>query len=195
MSGCEGDRSSRAAGWSSINLAVNSCGVNSDLKGLPMADNQSKLAGRYQRIADQLMELLDQGPKQTDDPIARMSTACALLAGKMPHFFWTGFYLLKEGKLVVGPYQGPLACAVLPGPEGVCWAAVNRNETVIVPDVHAFAGHVACDSRSNSEIVVPLREPAGNIIGVLDVDSEQPAAFGLADQEGLEKITAWIMGC
>nr|MEE4267205.1 GAF domain-containing protein [Candidatus Krumholzibacteria bacterium] len=159
-----------------------------------MATAADKLAARYDRIAGQLEELLDQGPKQTEDPIARMATACALLSAKMPHFFWTGFYLLKEGKLVVGPYQGPLACAVLPGPEGVCWAAVQQKATVLVPDVHAFPGHVACDSRSQSEIVVPLREPAGNVIGVLDVDSDQPDAFGPVDQAGLEKITAWIMG-
>lgn len=159
-----------------------------------MATNQEKLGARYDRIHQQLVDLLDSGPKQTDDPIARMATVCALLAAKMPHFFWTGFYLLKDRKLVVGPYQGPLACAVLPGPEGVCWAAVNQKQTLVVPDVHAFSGHVACDSRSQSEIVVPLREPAGNIVGVLDVDADQPDAFGRADQMGLEKIVAWVMG-
>ena len=160
-----------------------------------MAASQEQLAARYQRIVKQLSELLDSGPKQTDDPIARMATICALLAGKIPHFFWTGFYLLKEGKLVVGPYQGPLACAVLPGPEGVCWAAVSGKESIIVPDVHAFAGHVACDSRSNSEIVIPLREPAGNIIGVLDVDSDQLDAFTEADRVGLEAIVDLVMSC
>ena len=160
-----------------------------------MAPSQDKLAARYDRIHQQLTELLDSGAKQTDDAIARMATIAALLAGKMPHFFWTGFYLLKGGKLVVGPYQGPLACAVLPGPEGVCWAAFNKGESIIVPDVHAFAGHVACDSRSSSEIVVPLRDAAGNIIGVLDVDSDQPDAFTQADRVGLEKIVDLVMGC
>ena len=157
-----------------------------------MADNNDRLAARYERIHQQLHDLLNEGPKRTRDPIARMATICALLAGKMPHFFWTGFYLLKDDKLVVGPYQGPLACAVLPGPDGVCWAAVNRGQSVLVEDVHAFPGHVACDSRSNSEVVVPVRDGHGRIVGVLDVDSDRPAAFGEADRAGLEKIVTLL---
>jgi L-methionine (R)-S-oxide reductase len=157
-----------------------------------MATSQEQLAARYERVHQQLAELLNTGPKRTADQVARMATICALLTGKMPHFFWTGFYLLKDGKLVVGPYQGPLACAVLPGPEGVCWAAVNRAESIIVPDVHAFAGHVACDSRSNSEIVVPVRDVEGNIIGVLDVDSDRKDAFSEVDRVGLEKLVALV---
>lgn len=145
--------------------------------------------GRYARIADQLAELF----VKTDDPLARMATAVAVLHHKMPHFFWTGFYLLDEQVLLVGPYQGPLACAVLEGPEGVCWAGIERAETVIVPDVHAFPGHVACDGRSNSEIVVPLRDAAGGVVGVLDVDSTEPDAFGEADREGLERIVGMIL--
>jgi GAF domain-containing protein len=121
-----------------------------------------------------------------------MATSCALLHHKMPHFFWTGFYLLRDGALVVGPYQGPLACAVLPAPEGVCWAGVRDGATLIVPDVHSFPGHVACDSRSRSEIVVPLRDAAGAVVGVLDVDSERPDAFGPVDRIGLERIVALI---
>ncbi len=147
-----------------------------------------KLAGRYNRIAKQLAELF----LKNEDPIARMATICALLHHKMPSFFWTGFYRLENGQLVVGPYQGPLACAVLPGPEGVCWAAVQKKKTLIVADVHAFAGHVACDERSKSEIVVPVKEPAGNIIAVLDVDSDQLDSFGETDRLGLEKITNLI---
>lgn len=153
-----------------------------------MATTEAQLTARYDRIYEQLDALLNTGPKQTEDPIARMATICALLAGKMPHFFWTGFYLHKGQQLVVGPYQGPLACAVLPGPEGVCWAAFSENQSLLVPDVHAFPGHVACDSRSQSEIVVPVREPAGNAVGVLDVDSDQADAFSEADRVGLEKI-------
>ena len=160
-----------------------------------MAVSPEQLSARYQRVHEQLSDLLNTGPKQTEDPVARMATIAALLAGKMPHFFWTGFYLLKEGRLVIGPYQGPLACAVLPGPEGVCWAAINQKKSIIVEDVHTFAGHVACDSRSRSEIVVPLREPAGNIIGVLDVDSDQTGAFSEVDRLGLEKIVDLVMGC
>jgi GAF domain-containing protein len=154
----------------------------------PVAD---PLAGRYERIAAQLHELFTAGPKATDDAVARMATACALLHHKMPHFFWTGFYLLRDGKLVVGPYQGPLACAVLPGPDGVCWSGVRGEATVIVPDVHAFPGHVACDARSRSEIVVPLRRD-GAVVGVLDVDAERPDAFGPVDAVGLERILALI---
>jgi L-methionine (R)-S-oxide reductase len=150
----------------------------------------AQLAARYERIFTQLVELF----AENDDPVARMATISALLHHKMPHFFWTGFYRLIAGKLYVGPYQGPLACAVLAGPEGVCWACVNKRESILVPDVHAFEGHVACDARSQSEIVVPVREPWGNVIAVLDVDSDQPDAFTEVDRIGLEKIVALVMG-
>ena len=153
-----------------------------------MASKNKQLAGRYGRIARQLEELFTTGPKATDDPIARMASIAAVLHHKMPHFFWTGFYRRSGEQLVVGPYQGPLACAVLPGRQGVCWTCVLQGEAIIVPDVHAFPGHVACDSRSQSEIVIPIREPAGNIVAVLDVDSEQPDAFGETDRAGLEEI-------
>ncbi|MBU8869250.1 MAG: GAF domain-containing protein [Gemmatimonadales bacterium] len=153
-----------------------------------MAQESTQLADRYRRIAQQLEELFNTGPKATDDPIARMASTAALLQHKMPHFFWTGFYRREDGRLVVGPYQGPLACAILPGREGVCWACVQRKESIIVPDVHAFGGHVACDSRSQSEIVIPVREPAGNIVAVLDVDSDQPDAFSETDRMGLTRI-------
>ena len=109
-------------------------------------ETQNRLEGRYRRLYSQLRELL---PK-SQDGIAHMATVAALLHHKIPHYFWTGFYLLKAGRLVVGPYQGPVACQVLEGPEGVCWAGVRRRETVVVPDVHLFPGHVACDSRSRS---------------------------------------------
>jgi GAF domain-containing protein len=148
-----------------------------------------QLAARYHRIHDQLVELF----AENDDATARMATISALLHHKMPHYFWTGFYRLIAGKLYVGPYQGPLACAVLPGPEGVCWACVKKRESILVPDVHVFEGHVACDARSQSEIVVPVREPGGNVVAVLDVDSDQPDAFCEVDREGLEKIVALVM--
>lgn len=114
-----------------------------------------------------------------------MATACAVLHHKQPHFFWTGFYRLQDSELVVGPYEGPLACSELAGPQGVCWAAVTNGASVVVADVHAFPGHVACDSRSQSEIVVPVRDAHGNIVAVLDVDSDRPAAFSDVDREGL----------
>ena len=152
----------------------------------PTTDRQ--LTDRYGRIHDQLADLL----KKTDDPTARMATIVAVLHHKMPHYFWTGFYRLMDGKLVVGPYQGPLACAILDGPDGVCWAAVQRGETVVVPDVHAFPGHVACDSRSRSEIVVPVRDQAGRITAVLDVDSTTPDAFTDTDATALGRLTPLI---
>ena len=151
-------------------------------------------AGRYERIRAQLLDQLTQGAKATDDPIARMATIAALLHGKQAHFFWTGFYRRDGDRLVVGPYQGPLACAVLPGFDGVCWAAMQRGESVLVADVHAFAGHVACDARSKSEIVVPVRDRSGEIAAVLDVDSDQPDAFDEVDRAGLESIVELVYG-
>ncbi len=150
---------------------------------------------RYQRIGRQLAELF---PK-TADPIARMATLAALLHHKMPGFSWTGFYLLRPAKtlggepeLVVGPYQGPLACLWLPPHQGVCWAGVDRGQPVVVPDVHAFPGHIACDPRSRSEVVVPVRDQEGRIVGVLDIDSTKPAHFDHTDAEELEKLVALI---
>jgi L-methionine (R)-S-oxide reductase len=143
---------------------------------------------RYGRVAEQLRELF----VSTRDPMARMATAAALLHGKMSGFFWTGWYLLRDGELTVGPYQGSLACLVLPAHQGVCWAGLDRGEPLIVPDVHAFPGHIACDSRSRSEIVIPLRDASGAVVGVLDVDSERPAHFDDADRAGLEAIAALI---
>jgi GAF domain-containing protein len=146
------------------------------------------LAPRYQRICAQLGELLPKTANRT----ARMATIAALLHHKMPHFFWTGFYLLDEGELTVGPYQGSLACLVLDKGKGVCWAGVERRETVIVPDVHKFPGHIACDSRSRSEIVVPLFNAKKEVWGVLDVDSRSLDAFDHVDKEWLEKIVRMI---
>jgi GAF domain-containing protein len=145
-------------------------------------------AHRYIRVAEQLRELF----VSTRDPMARMATAAALLHAKMNGFFWTGWYLLNDGELTVGPYQGSLACLVLPAHQGVCWAGIDRGEALIVPDVHAFPGHVACDSRSRSEIVIPLRDASGAVVGVLDVDSERPGHFDEADREGLEAVAALI---
>jgi len=150
------------------------------------ADN--KRAGRYRRIVGQLDELY----VKIADPISRMGSAAALLHHKMPHFFWTGFYRLVDEDLIVGPYQGPLACMVLERHAGVCWAAIDRGESILVPDVHAFPGHIACDSRSRSEVVVLLRDCTDGIRGVLDVDSETPDVFTAADVEGLERIAAMI---
>lgn len=147
-----------------------------------------KKQGRYGRIYTQLTILL----QKSNDQHARMATVVAVLHHKMEYFFWTGFYMLSDDELIVRGYQGPVACQVLEKNKGVCWAGINTGETVVVEDVHQFPGHIACDSRSNSEIVVPLRSEEGEIIGVLDVDSQEKASFDEVDAHWLEKIVALI---
>jgi L-methionine (R)-S-oxide reductase len=151
-----------------------------------MEDTKKK--GRYQRIQKQLEDLLP----LTRDPLARMASICAVLHHKMDHYFWTGFYLLKAGKLTVGPYQGPVACQELEKDRGVCWAAVNGAAPVLVPDVHAFPGHIACDSRSRSEITLPVFDQNGEIVAVFDVDSDRPDSFSEVDRLALEEILKLI---
>lgn len=123
---------------------------------------------------------------------ARFATASCLLAEAFkPRFFWTGFYEVdphKPDELVVGPYQGTLGCLRIPFGKGVCGTAAATLETQLVSDVHAFPGHIACDSRTNSEIVVPVLNADGDLVAVLDVDSESPDAFDEVDQAGLENI-------
>jgi len=143
---------------------------------------------RYERIFHQIEGLIKDYPW----PVARMATIAAVLHHKFDYYFWTGFYLLTEGELIVGPYQGPVACIILKKDSGVCWAGINQGKTIIVPDVHQFPGHIACDSRSNSEIVIPLKNKSGIIIGVMDVDSKDLDAFNEIDALWLEKITGLI---
>ena len=121
-----------------------------------------------------------------------MATIVSILHHKLPHYFWTGFYIYTDHDLIVGPYQGPLACQVLEREKGVCWSGFLNKKTIIVPDVHKFPGHIACDSRSNAEIVVPLIEKDGKAWGVLDVDSKTRDAFSTIDQHWLEKIVRLI---
>ncbi len=130
-------------------------------------------------------------------PTARQATVAAMLAAAFERFFWTGFYLVdpeKPDELVVGPYQGTLGCLRIAFGRGVCGTAAAEQRTVIVPDVEAFPGHIACDARSKSEIVVPALDPEGRLIGVLDVDSTELAAFDEADAAGLERILAQTFG-
>jgi L-methionine (R)-S-oxide reductase len=150
--------------------------------------DDKKKEGRYSRIYDQLKGLL----AKTEDPLARMASVCAVLNHKMDYYFWTGFYLLKEGKLIVGPYQGPVACQELEKDKGVCWAAVNSGAPILVADVHAFPDHISCDSRSLSEITVPVFNGQGEIVAVFDVDSDQAEAFTPVDQGALSEIMALI---
>ena len=147
-----------------------------------------KKKNRYQRIFDQLAGLLEPHNNQ----LAAMATINAVLINKFDYFFWMGFYLLQDGDLIVGPYQGPVACIKLKKDTGVCWAGIDQKKTIIVPDVHDFPGHIACDSRSNSEIVVPLKDKTGKIMGVLDVDSKELNSFDESDKEGLEHILTLI---
>ncbi len=121
------------------------------------------------------------------DLIANASNTAALIYDALPDLNWAGFYLYKEGELVLGPFQGKPACVRIAIGKGVCGTAAERRETVIVEDVHAFPGHIACDSASNSEIVVPLLRGA-ELLGVLDVDSPKLRRFGQADQRGLEAL-------
>lgn len=146
--------------------------------------DKKKKEGRYQRMQKQIEEIL----KKTDDKYARMSTIIAVLHNKMEYFFWTGYYFLKNDKLIVGQYQGPVACQELAKDTGVCWAGINQKKAIVVPDVEAFPGHIACDSRSKSEIVIPLKDNNNEIIGVLDVDSNEYNQFDEIDEKYLTQI-------
>ena len=143
-----------------------------------------KKEGRYQRLIKQIEKLMH----TCNNESSRRATIIALLHHKMDYFFWTGYYLLRDGALLVDHYQGPVACMKLSKDKGVCWAAINRQKTIVVEDVHSFPDHIACDSRSNSEIVVPLRNTEGEIVGVLDVDSSAKGSFDETDALYLEKI-------
>jgi L-methionine (R)-S-oxide reductase len=143
---------------------------------------------RYVRIHKQLEDLLG----KTNEPVCRMATINAVLHHKMDHFFWTGFYLLHEGELRVGPYQGPLACQILEKNKGVCWTSIHEGKTIIVPDVEKFPGHIACDTRSKSEITIPLKNAEGKISGVMDIDSREPANFDEEDAYHLERIISLV---
>ncbi len=144
-------------------------------------------AGRYAAVAQEIAAVLEGEPNLT----ARMATVAAMLAASFAHYFWTGFYVVdpdRPGELVVGPYQGTLGCLRIPFGRGVCGAAATTGRTQVVADVHGFPGHIACDSRSASEIVVPVFDRTGALIAVFDVDSEAPAAFDALDAGALEAI-------
>lgn len=129
-----------------------------------------------------------------EDVIALMASVVAVLHGGMPGFFWTGFYRLIDGELVIGPYQGTVGCLRIAMGRGVCGTAAATGETQVVADVHAFPGHIACDERSRSEIVVPLRDAAGILLGVLDIDSEEPGHFNGIDREELGELLGLVFG-
>ncbi len=150
-------------------------------------------AARYAEVAQEIAAVLEGEP----NGVARMATVASMLASSFEHFFWTGFYVVdpdKPQELVVGPYQGTLGCLRIAFGRGVCGAAAASGETQIVDDVHAFPGHIACDARSRSEIVVPVFGPDGRLIAVFDVDATEPAAFDRTDAEGLERILKATFG-
>lgn len=124
------------------------------------------------------------------DWLANLANAAAAVYEWVPGLNWAGFYLLRGGVLVLGPFQGRPACVRIAIGDGVCGTAVATGATQVVPDVHAFPGHIACDARSRSEIVVPLRDPSGTIVGVLDLDSPELGTFDDRDRDGLEALAA-----
>jgi L-methionine (R)-S-oxide reductase len=125
-------------------------------------------------------------------PISLYANLAALIKQTLSNVSWAGFYLFDGTALYLGPFQGKVACVDIPLTRGVCGKAAREKQTVVVPDVHAFPGHIACDEGSNSEIVVPLIK-AGQLLGVLDLDSYQHARFDKVDQQGLEKLISLLV--
>ncbi|MBQ2750023.1 MAG: GAF domain-containing protein, partial [Clostridia bacterium] len=133
-------------------------------------------------LVNQLVALMDGVPHL----VTNLSNAAALLYDSLDSLNWAGFYLMRQGKLILGPFQGKPACTEIPVGKGVCGTAVVENKTQRVPNVHEFPGHIACDSASNSEIVIPIRV-AGRVVGVLDIDSPLFDRFSQDDQTELEE--------
>ena len=155
--------------------------VTQDLRGMPKAQAYEQLDAHVRVVLEGI-----------DDPIAAMATMSALIHHAFGHL-WTGFYrVADEGMLRVGPYQGTLGCLEIAFGRGVCGMAAEEQRTMIVADVHAFPGHITCDARSRSEIVVPILDWGGRLLGVLDIDADTLNAFDEDDQRGLERIVAWF---
>jgi GAF domain-containing protein len=150
-----------------------------------MLSNKDEL---YDRLVQKLSALIRGEP----DFIANLANASALLYHELPDVNWLGFYLWKDGELVVGPFQGKPACVRIALGKGVCGTAAQRRAAIVVPDVHAFPGHIACDSASNSEVVVPMLRGEA-LLGVLDVDSPLFNRFDDADRRGLERLVAVLL--
>jgi L-methionine (R)-S-oxide reductase len=141
---------------------------------------------KYKEILPQIEGLVE----NESDLIANLANIAAALKFGMS-FFWVGFYMVKQGELVLGPFQGPVACTRIPFSKGVCGAGYTRKETIIVPDVEQFPGHIACSSLSKSEIVIPIIKE-GEVNLILDVDSEKLNDFDFVDQKYLEQITSLL---
>ena len=154
-------------------------------------DRPADKAERYAEVEAEILAVLEGEPNLT----ARMATVASMLSDAFPAFFWTGFYVVDQAKgneLVVGPYQGTLGCLRIPFTRGVCGAAARTGETQVVEDVEAFPGHIACDARSASEIVVPVRDGSGALIAVLDVDATEKAVFDAVDAQALGRLMARV---
>ena len=143
-------------------------------------------SGLYRDLAKQLAALL----AGETDPIANAANMAALIYHGLPDLNWAGFYFRRGQELVLGPFQGKPACVRIPLGKGVCGTAAARAATVLVPDVHDFPGHIACDPASRSELVVPLLPAFGEVLGVLDLDSPLLARFDEVDREGCEQLVA-----
>lgn len=153
-------------------------------------DDQTKRE-TYRRLEGEIASVLE----GIEDPVTTMATAACLIHHALPYASWTGFYrVVAPGLLRVGPYQGPLGCLEISFDRGVCGAAARERRTQLVPDVHAFPGHVACDAEARSEIVVPVVDAGGELVAVLDLDSHRPAAFDDVDRKGLETLVAILSG-
>lgn len=153
---------------------------------LPTSGSKQEL---YAALAQQLSGLLEGEP----DAIANAANMSALLYQQLPDLNWAGFYFMRGGELVLGPFQGKPACVRIAVGRGVCGTAAARKASVIVPDVHAFPGHIACDNASRSELVVPVLKD-GKVLGVLDLDSPNPSRFDEADREGCERLVQIYLG-
>ncbi len=144
-------------------------------------------AEQYAELLPQIKAVISDEP----DPIANMANVAAMLWQTF-HWWWTGFYRVINDTLVLGPFQGPMACTRIRKGRGVCGTAWQENQTQVVPDVDLFPGHIACSSASRSEIVVPLHDPEGNVSGVLDIDSDELNTFDETDRLWLERIAALL---
>ena len=153
---------------------------------LPLTTDRAAL---YKSLVPQIAALIEGEPDLT----ANLANIAAALKETF-RFFWVGFYLKKDNQLVLGPFQGPIACTRINFDSGVCGVAYTRRKTILVPDVEQFPGHIACSSASKSEVVVPIFDRAGNVILVLDVDSDQLDDFSQADVAGLEAVGRLITG-
>ena len=163
--------------------------VRSEAEPRRTHDAPAAKAALYRDLAAQLKSLIAGEP----DRIANAANMAALIYHGLPDLNWAGFYFTQGGELVLGPFQGQPACVRIPWGNGVCGAAASRGATVLVPDVHEFPGHIACDAASQSELVVPLVED-GKVTGVLDLDSPKLARFDADDQAGCEALVRIFLG-